>query len=58
MILIKGLDIGNGFCKYEGGKRFASKVRKGRLTKVASGIKTYIRTLPKAQFCQVYCDVG
>lgn len=40
MILIKGLDIGNGFCKYEGGKRFASKVRKGRLTKVASGIKT------------------
>lgn len=39
MILIKGLDIGNGFCKYEMGKRFASKVRKGKLTKVASGIK-------------------
>lgn len=40
MILVKGLDIGNGFSKYGEGKRFASKVRKGKLTKVASVVKT------------------
>lgn len=39
MILIKGLDIGNGFCKYGASERFASKVKKGKLVKVASGVK-------------------
>lgn len=39
MMLIKGLDIGNGFCKYNTGLRFASKVRKGQLTKAVAGIK-------------------
>lgn len=37
MLLIKGLDLGNGFCKYGVNERFASKVKKGKLVKIASG---------------------
>lgn len=34
-----GIDLGNGFAKYSLGKKFASKIRKGSLSKVA-GVKT------------------
>ena len=33
MIIKKGLDIGNGYCKYGVGNRFASKIRQGTLQK-------------------------
>lgn len=39
MLIRKGIDLGNGYCKYGVGKRFASKVRQGTLQKAGNSIK-------------------
>lgn len=39
MLFRKGIDLGNGYCKYSKGKRFASKVRQGTLQKAGNNVK-------------------
>lgn len=39
MLFRKGIDLGNGYCKYGVGKRFASKVRQGTLQKAGVNMK-------------------
>lgn len=40
MILRLGIDLGNGFCKYGVGERFASKVKQGELLKLSTSVKS------------------